>query len=141
MSFDEIRRCVADDFDPNTVITDEPLLMRADLQQHLSRSRSSSRLRPMDVKWLLDNPRWKVPAQPWTRISDNDDFVSHLVSLYFTWHNITLNWNDHELFLMDMDKGQLGARFCSPSLVNSILAVACARSYFVILCVLILGVD
>lgn len=52
VSFNEIRRCIADDFDPDTVITDEPRLTRADSQQHLSRSRSrsSSRLRVMDVK-------------------------------------------------------------------------------------------
>lgn len=141
MSFDEIRRCIADDFDPDTVITNEPRLMQADSQQHLSRSRSSSRLRVMDIKWLSDNPQWKVPAQPWTSVSDDDNFVSHLVSLYFTWHNTTLKWIDPELFLMDMEKGQLGARFCSPFLVNSILAVACVRPYSVLLCTLILSVD
>lgn len=64
VSFDEIRRCIADDFDPDTIITDEPRLTRTDSEPHLSRSRSSSRLRVMDVKWLSDNPRWKVPAQP-----------------------------------------------------------------------------
>lgn len=67
--------------------------------------------------------------------------MSHLVPLYFTWHNTTLNWIDPELFLMDMEKGQLGARFCSPFLVNSILAVAYVRPYSVLLCTLILSVD
>lgn len=44
-------------------------------------------------------------------VSDDDDSVSHLVPLYFTWNDITLNWIDPELFLMDMKKGQLGLGF------------------------------
>lgn len=64
-------------------------------------------------------------------VSDDDDSVSHLVPLYFTWNDITLNWIDPELFLMDMKKGQLEARFCSPLLVNSILAwLACIPSTY-----------
>lgn len=81
--------------------------------------------RYMDVKRIADIPLFEVPAQPWTIITDDDAFVSHLISLYFTWQNPIMNWIDRDLFLADMRSGRLDSRFCSPLLVNSILAVAC----------------
>lgn len=90
----------------------------------LQRRESHSRVRFMDLKRLTDLPLYRVPAQPWTSVTD-DEFVSHLVSLYFTWQHSVLNWIDRDLFLRDMKSGNLDSRFCSPLLVNSILAVAC----------------
>ncbi|KAJ5463928.1 hypothetical protein N7475_007063 [Penicillium sp. IBT 31633x] len=84
--------------------------------------------RYMDVKRIADIPLFEVPAQPWTIITDDDAFVSHLISLYFTWQNPIMNWIDRDLFLADMRSGRLDSRFCSPLLVNSILAVACFYS-------------
>lgn len=48
----------------------------------------------LDVKSLTDVPLYEVPAQPWTSVTNDDSFVSHLVSLYFTWQHPVLNWID-----------------------------------------------
>jgi hypothetical protein len=79
----------------------------------------------MDVKRLTDRPPFEVPAKPWTSVTDDDAFVSHLISLYFTWQQPTFRWIDRDLFLADMKAGKKGSRFCSPLLVNIILTVAC----------------
>lgn len=68
---------------------------------------------------------FNVPARPWTTVTENDDFVSHLVSLWFTWEHPFLNWIDRDMFIRDMKSGSLDAQFCSPFLVNIILASAC----------------
>lgn len=79
----------------------------------------------MDINRLSDIPIIEVSANPWTSITDDDDFVSHLISLYFTWQHSILNYLDRDLFLRDMRSRELSTHFCSPFLVNSILAVAC----------------
>lgn len=85
-----------------------------------------SRRRIMDVRRLADVPRWKVPARPWTRLTDDDEFVSHLVSLWLTWSYPSFNCIDSELFVRDMQLWHPEkAKYCSPFLVNVILADAC----------------
>lgn len=84
--------------------------------------------RYMNIKRISDIPLYKVPARPWTSVTNDDDFVSHLISLYFTWNNCTSNWIDRDLFLRDMRSGNVGSKFCSPLLVNSILAMACVST-------------
>ncbi|KAJ5565590.1 hypothetical protein N7535_007228 [Penicillium sp. DV-2018c] len=84
--------------------------------------------RYMDVNRIVDIAPFQVPAQPWTSITEDDAFVSHLISLYFTWQHPILNWIDRDLFLADMQSGRLESRFCSPLLVNSMLAIACTYS-------------
>lgn len=71
-----------------------------------------------------------VPARPWTSVTDDDEFVSHLISLWFTWYHPFLNWIDRDLFIRDMKSGQLHSQFCSPFLVNIILAEACVSPGF-----------
>jgi hypothetical protein len=56
---------------------------------------------------LCDIPLVQVPAKPWTAVTDDGQLVSHLVSLYFTWDN--------------------PSEFCTPLLVNSVLAMASVR--------------
>ncbi|KAL4871456.1 hypothetical protein BDV12DRAFT_194515 [Aspergillus spectabilis] len=73
-------------------------------------------------------PRLSVPAQPWTSIIDDDDLVSRLISLWFTWVHPTCNFIDRDLFIRDMKSGSLSASYCSPFLVNVILADACSYS-------------
>lgn len=74
---------------------------------------------------LCEEPILFAPAKPWTKITDSDRLVSHLLSLYFTWDYPCYTWFDQDLFLADMIAGQ--SRFCSPLLVNAILAHACVR--------------
>ncbi|KAJ6059483.1 hypothetical protein N7444_003122 [Penicillium canescens] len=92
------------------------------------KSPTSSSKRFMDVRRISDIPLYEVPSQPWTSVTTDGSFVSHLVSHYFTWQHSTLNWIDRDLFLADMRVGKLDSRFCSPLLVNIILACACFYS-------------
>jgi len=73
----------------------------------------------------LCNPPLQVPAHPWTSITDDDEFVSHLIFLWFTWHVMLWPYLDKDLFLRDMAAGNLDCPFCSPALVNIMLAEAC----------------
>ncbi|KAF7165757.1 hypothetical protein CNMCM5623_009836 [Aspergillus felis] len=76
---------------------------------------------------LCEEPILFAPAKPWTTVTDSDRLVSHLLSLYFTWDYPCYTWFDQHLFLADMIAGQ--SRFCSPLLVNAVLANACLYSY------------
>ncbi|KAK5196685.1 hypothetical protein LTR96_004313 [Exophiala xenobiotica] len=71
------------------------------------------------------NPPKSVPAKPWTTVTDDDDFVSHLVSLWFTWAHPWWHWVDEKLFLSAMRSGDKSSLVCTPYLVNMILADAC----------------
>lgn len=86
------------------------------------RVRKDSRI---TVEKLCDNPLFQVPCKPWTKVTKDDHLVSGLVSLYFTWDHPIMQVVDQEMFLHDMTAGDLSSEFCSPVLVNSILAVAC----------------
>ena len=92
----------------------------------------ASRLRDtrsvMDIKRLTDTPVFRVPAKPWTSVTDDDEFVSHLISLWFTWSQPFYNWVDREVFLANMKSGNIDSQFCSPFLVNCILCEACVSS-------------
>ncbi len=86
------------------------------------RVRKDSRI---TVEKLCDNPLFQVPCKPWSKVTKDDHLVSGLVSLYFTWDHPLMQVVDQEMFLHDMTAGDLSSEFCSPVLVNSILAVAC----------------
>jgi hypothetical protein len=81
----------------------------------------------MSIQSLSDEPLFDLPAKPWTTVTDDDHFVSHLVSLYFTWEHAACHIIDRELFLADMKNGHLDSQCCSPLLVNAMLATACVR--------------
>jgi len=81
----------------------------------------------MSVNTLCDIPIVKVPARPWTSVTTDDDFVSHLISVYLTWWNPYYRSIDPDLFVRDMAAGDLSCSFCSPLLVNAVLVLACVR--------------
>ncbi|KAJ5325685.1 uncharacterized protein N7506_008787 [Penicillium brevicompactum] len=87
--------------------------------------RSASRPRLDDQK-QSEKVIFDVPSTPWTKVTNDDQFVSRLISLWFTWAHPYLNWIDRDLFIRDMLSGDTDAKFCSPFLVNVILADACA---------------
>ncbi|KAL4797143.1 fungal-specific transcription factor domain-containing protein [Aspergillus venezuelensis] len=89
------------------------------------RLRKDSRI---SVEKLCDNPLFRVPCIPWTKVTNDDHLVSGLISLYFTWDHPLMQVVDQELFLRDMAVGETRSEFCSPILVNSILAVASTYS-------------
>jgi hypothetical protein len=84
----------------------------------------------IEINRLSDIPIFEVPAHPWTSITNDNAFVSHLISLYFTWQQPISNWVDRDLFLRDMRSRSLTTLFCSQLLVNSMLAVACVSFWF-----------
>ncbi|KAJ5963790.1 Transcription factor [Penicillium vulpinum] len=77
---------------------------------------------------LCDIPLFKVPAKPWTTVTDDDYLVSHLVSLYFTWDHPCSQFLDQRIFLEHMRRGDRRSEFCTPLLVNSLLSMASAYS-------------
>lgn len=79
----------------------------------------------MDIHYLCDIVPYSVPAKPWTTVTDSDDLVSHLVSLYLTWGYPFYAFFCRETFVKHMRSGQLNSDFCSPFLVNALLANAC----------------
>ncbi|KAL2846338.1 hypothetical protein BJX68DRAFT_128091 [Aspergillus pseudodeflectus] len=109
-----------------------------DLQHHLRRSSdepeeedppvSRPPRRMLDVRRLADSPIYRVPAKPWTTVTDDDDLVSHLVSLFFTWSFPYFCWIDRDAIISAMQSGDLQNPHCSPFLVNAILSEASYNS-------------
>ncbi|OQD70217.1 hypothetical protein PENDEC_c025G02945 [Penicillium decumbens] len=87
-----------------------------------------ARPRVMDIQYLCGIAPYSVPAKPWTTVTDSDDLVSHLVSLYLTWGYPFFAFFCRETFVKHMRSGQLNSDFCSPFLVNALLANACFYS-------------
>lgn len=79
---------------------------------------------------LCDIPVFQVPVKPWTAVTDDDHLVSHLISLYFTWDHPLSQIVDQRVFLRHMREGNKNTEFCTPFLVNSILAIASTYSDF-----------
>lgn len=79
----------------------------------------------MSIAALVDEPPIHVPATPWTTVTEDDDFVSHLISMYFTWHHESYPCIDKDLFVRKMTDENTTSRFCSPFLANCILLTAC----------------
>ena len=65
-------------------------------------------------------------SEAWTSVTQNAEFVEHLTSLYFCWFHPFYTLFSKDLFQHDMAKGR--TKFCSPLLVNAVLAMACAYS-------------
>ncbi|KAL6234364.1 hypothetical protein BDW75DRAFT_251532 [Aspergillus navahoensis] len=91
---------------------------------------TTSAHRALNIARLCDIPPYRGPAYPWTTVTTDDGFVSHLISLYFTWNHSFSNWIGRDLFLRDLNSGNVNSPFCSPFLVNAILADACWYSSY-----------
>ncbi|KAI0153106.1 hypothetical protein GGR57DRAFT_156306 [Xylariaceae sp. FL1272] len=74
----------------------------------------------------LQSPDMKVPASTWTSISNDSALVQHLLALYFCWEYPTFASLSKEHFLKDYKHGR--PRYCSPILVNALLALGCRFS-------------
>lgn len=82
----------------------------------------------LSINALIDTPPIKVPARPWTSVTDDDELVSHLISIYFTWVHPVHPALVKDMFVAHMAAGDLQSQYCSPILVNSICAMACQIS-------------
>lgn len=67
---------------------------------------------------------WPGVAKRWTRLTENDALVSHLIHVYYEHQQWVCDFNDHGMFLESFS-GQSDSDFCSELLVNAILANAC----------------
>lgn len=93
-----------------------------------------SRRAVLSINALCDTPTIRVCAAPWTSVTDDNDLVSHLVSVYFTWYHPAYPCVIQDLFVDAMNSKKLGTTFCCPLLVNSILAIACVRQTSLLSC-------
>ncbi|KAI2615335.1 fungal-specific transcription factor domain-containing protein [Hypoxylon sp. NC1633] len=86
-----------------------------------------SRYRGVDqVLSPIDSPEMKVPPGTWTTVTTDAGLVQHLLALYFCWEYPTFASFSKEHFLKDFAKGN--RRYCSPILVNALLALGCRFS-------------
>lgn len=74
----------------------------------------------------LETPEMKQPATTWTNITTDIVLVQHLLALYFCWEYPTFASLSKEHFLKDFQHGTF--RYCSPMLVNALLALGCRFS-------------
>ncbi|OKL58501.1 hypothetical protein UA08_06055 [Talaromyces atroroseus] len=121
-SLDEIKAYL-EGYVPDSEIETTPELQEVlDKLEERAQKRSSRRM--LDVMWLSHIPVVEVPATPWTTVTDDDSLVSYLISLWLTWSHPFCNWIDRDLFIRDMKSRDTKSKFCSPFLVNSVLAEA-----------------
>ncbi|KAF9767199.1 hypothetical protein IL306_000271 [Fusarium sp. DS 682] len=74
----------------------------------------------------LNEPGHRSPAATWTAVTNDSVLVQHLLALYFCWEYPTFASLSKEHFLHDFREGR--HRYCSPILVNSLLALGCRFS-------------
>lgn len=74
----------------------------------------------------LSEPEMKPPSITWTNITNDVNLVQHLLALYFCWEYPTFASLSKEHFLRDFQDGRY--RYCSPILVNALLALGCRFS-------------
>lgn len=89
----------------------------------------SRKIKILSISALLSGkPLVKVPAANWTTVTKDDELVSHLISVYFTWYHPAYPCVIRDLFVREMAAGDLNSQFCSPILVNAMLALACVSN-------------
>ena len=74
----------------------------------------------------MNEPELKTPQRAWTAITNDNNLVQHLLALYFCWEYPTFASLSKEHFLSDFRDGR--QRYCSPILVNALLALGCRFS-------------
>ncbi len=80
-------------------------------------------LKPYHAAEIIDLRLDSVKPSTWTSISSNDGLMQKLLHAYFLYEYQWFTYFNKDLFLQDMVAGL--HRFCSPLLVNALLAVAC----------------
>ncbi|KAF3934700.1 hypothetical protein ABW20_dc0105614 [Dactylellina cionopaga] len=115
-------------FLPTEVISPQP--MTSDLSLLVNEQWGSTEYsQGIDPK-IDDRPLLNVSAQPWTTVTEDDELVSHLMSLYMTWDHPVWHLFDFDIFIEAMKNGD--TTYCSPLLVNATLAEACVSHSYTI---------
>ncbi|CAI7664835.1 unnamed protein product [Penicillium glandicola] len=60
----------------------------------------------------------------WTEVTDDDSLISHLMTMYFTWHYPFFTTLSKHMFYRDYIRG-VSSSYCSALLVNAMLALGC----------------
>lgn len=60
----------------------------------------------------------------WTRVTDDEKLIGHLMTMYFTWHYAYFTTLPKHLFYRDYVRGR-SSQYCSSLLVNAMLALGC----------------
>lgn len=98
-----------------------------DQGQSQGQSGENVRYRGVDqVLAPLESPESNVPPSTWTSITSDSALVQHLLALYFCWEYPTFASLSKEHFMKDYQHGR--PRYCSPILVNALLALGCRFS-------------
>ena len=64
----------------------------------------------------------------WTQVTDDEQLISHLMTMYFTWHYPFFTTLSKDLFCRDYLAG-VSTQYCSSLLVNAMLALGCHFSF------------
>jgi hypothetical protein len=82
-------------------------------------------LKPYSASKLIDKRLDSIKPSDWTNVSDNDDLMRSLLQLYFKYEYSLFGSFHMDHFLDDMLSGS--REFCSPLLVNAVLAYGYVR--------------
>jgi Fungal specific transcription factor domain len=66
----------------------------------------------------------------WTTVTKDEELITHLMTMYFTWHYPYFTTLSKKLFMRDFKRGKQAMssarrEYCTPLLVNAILALGC----------------
>lgn len=64
------------------------------------------------------------PVRRWTQVTEDDSLISHLLTMYFTWHYPFFTILAKDVFYRDYIGG-VSSPYCSALLVNAMLALGC----------------
>lgn len=125
-SLQDLLNLIRSDASLESVVEHSKLILNEDANHDQSRARLQRAV--LDIAALIDEPPIRVPARPWTDVTDDDNAVSHLISVYFAWHHYGYPCVDRDIFVREMQSKNTSSIFCSPFLVNSILMIACVST-------------
>lgn len=81
---------------------------------------------PPPPSLFCDDRLARLDIRRWTNVHIRNDYAAMVISLYLETDHSILGFFDADLFVDDLVN--LGTRFCSPLLVNSLLFWACVSS-------------
>jgi hypothetical protein len=117
-------------------VTDHKLISRFEHPQHIFdlsfyEPSFNRRFKP-NVFLNISSP--PLPVSRWTIVSEDDEFLTHLLTLFWTWDTTVSLCIDRTMFEEDLtstsEEAEIrkGSQFCTPFLVNALLAVSCVCS-------------
>jgi hypothetical protein len=78
------------------------------------------------VPFTLDQREWEHHPSAWTTVTNDINLILHFLALYFCWEYPIFAPLSKKHFLQDFRDGR--HRYCSPLLVNALLALGCRFS-------------